>query len=170
MTAWALTTGVVRLMSTGDALRPQLHIDDLTGLTVHVLGMDDRRMAAISAKPLNVGATASNYSIRELAEIVASRVEGAQVRKDPDAWVDARSYRVNFDRLASDIPDFPIRRDVESSIPEIASRYARLGLDEDDVRSLRYTRIQQLKRARELGALDSELRTPRPSAATLDAE
>jgi nucleoside-diphosphate-sugar epimerase len=156
MTAWALTTGIVRLMSTGDALRPQLHIDDLVDLTAFVLA-DDERLASISAQPLNVGSTAANYSIREIAEIVAGRVPNAVVRLDDDAWVDTRSYRVSFDRLLSSLDDFQVHREMAASIPEIAQRYLEVGLSEADVRSLRFTRLRQLQRSQELGRLDAAL-------------
>jgi nucleoside-diphosphate-sugar epimerase len=158
MTAWAMTTGVVRLMSTGDAFRPQLHIDDLTGLTVHVLELPRREFARIAGEPLNVGAIDCNYSIRELAEQVAERIEGAEVRLDRDAWVDSRSYRVNFTSLAEMIPGHPLARSVDGSIQKIAEMYSRVGLAEADVRSLRYTRLRQLERARQTGTLSEDLR------------
>jgi len=162
MTAWALTTGIVRLMSTGEALRPQLHIDDLVDLTAFVLA-DDARLASISGQPLNVGATEANYSIREIAEVVAAHVpSGAAVRLDDDAWVDTRSYHVNFDRLVEAVRGFRVERVIAKSVPEIAQRYVDIGLTEDDVRSLRYTRLHQLQRSRDLGRLDENLRY-RPS-------
>lgn len=158
MTAWALTTGVVRLMSTGEALRPQLHIDDLTELTAIVLD-DDQRLASISAQPLNVGATDANYSIREIAELVAEHVPDAVVRRDEDAWVDTRSYRVNFDRLVEAVPTFKVHRTIGASVPGMAQRYRDIELTADDVRSLRYTRLQQLQRSQGLGLLSSDLRS-----------
>jgi nucleoside-diphosphate-sugar epimerase len=160
MTAWALTTGVVRLMSTGDALRPQLHIDDLVNLTAFVLA-DDERLTSISAQPLNVGSTEANYSIREIAALVAAHVPGAVVRRDDDAWVDARSYRVNFDRVLQALNGFKIHRTIAESVPAIAQQYLDVGLTEDDVRALRFTRLWQLQRSQGLGLLDRGLR-PRP--------
>jgi nucleoside-diphosphate-sugar epimerase len=160
MTAWALTTGVVRLMSTGQALRPQLHIADLVDLTASVLGHDER-LAAISGQPLNVGSTDANYSIREIGELVAGRIPGAAVRRDEDAWVDARSYRVNFDRIVDAIPGFRVHRTIEESVPAIAQAYRDVELTEDDVRALRFTRLRQLQRSQDLGLLDGALR-PRP--------
>ena len=157
MVAWALTTGVVRLISTGDALRPQVHIDDLTDLVVHLLGRDTGSFAEVAGSPLNVGANAANYSIRGLAELIASRVPGANVRMDEGAWVDKRSYRVRFDRLATLVPGVKIRL-VEDAVPELVARYRRIGLNASDVRELTYTRLTQLRRLREAGILDEQLR------------
>jgi nucleoside-diphosphate-sugar epimerase len=167
MTAWAMTTGVVRLMSTGEALRPQLHVDDLVELTAHVLAEPDERFFHIAGRPINVGLNENNYAIRELAEIVAARIPGAHVRTDPDAWVDRRSYRVRFDLLARLLPEAPLRRLVPASIEELAAAYRRVGLTRHDVESGRLTRLGQLRRAQERGILDAQLRSARGGAAAV---
>jgi nucleoside-diphosphate-sugar epimerase len=159
MTAWALTTGVVRLMSTGEALRPQLHVDDLVELTSHILAQPDARLASLAARPINVGRNDNNYAIRQLAEIVADRVPGASVRTDLDAWVDHRSYRVRFDLLGRLLPEAPIRRRVPDTIDGLAAAYRRVGLTREDVESERFTRLGQLRRAQQRGILDAQLRS-----------
>ena len=159
MTAWALTTGVVRLMSTGEALRPQLHVDDLVELSGHLLSLPESRFAALAARPINVGRDDNNFAIRELAQIVASHVPGATVRTDADAWIDHRSYRVSFDLLGRLIPEAPIRRSVPDSIEPLADAYRRVGLTRGDVESERFTRLGQLQRAQQRGILDAQLRS-----------
>lgn len=157
MTAWALTTGVVRLISTGEAFRPQVHIDDLVELTSQLLDRDEAGLAAIAGTPINVGANEANYTIRGLAELIASRVLGAAVRMDDGAWVDRRSYRVRFDRLKELVPEVPMRR-VEDAIDPLVAEYRRVALADGDVRELRYTRLQQLRQLRSDGVLDDNLR------------
>ena len=166
MAAWALTTGVVRLISTGEAFRPQVHIDDLVELTARLLDRDDAGFASIAGHPVNVGANEANYTIRGLAELIADRVPGASVRMDDDAWVDRRSYRVQFDHLTQLVPEVPIRR-VEEAIEPLVAEYRRVGLADCDVRSLRYTRLQQLRQSRLDGTLDDNLRPPVPPTESL---
>ena len=157
MAAWALTTGVVRLISTGEAFRPQVHVDDLVELTTRLLDRDEAGLAAIAGHPLNVGANEANYTIRALAELVATRVSGASVRLDDGAWVDRRSYRVRFDRLEQLVPEVAIRR-VEETIDPLVAQYRRVALADGDVRELRFTRLKQLRQLRLDGVLDDNLR------------
>ena len=48
----------------------------------------------------NVGQTAHNYRIRDIAEIVAEVVPGCRLEFAPDAGPDTRSYRVSFEKIA----------------------------------------------------------------------
>lgn len=162
MTAWALTTGIVRLISTGEANRPQVHVDDLVGLISGLLSRDTADFGALAGMPINVGSNQANYTIRELAELVAARVPGAEVRVDDGAWVDKRSYRVRFDRMARLLPGTRIRS-VEDSVAALAGEYRRIALAGRDVRALRYTRLGHLRHARERGIIDEQLRFISPS-------
>ena len=54
----------------------------------------------------NVGQTAHNYRIREIAEVVAEVVPGCRLEFAADAGPDKRSYRVSFDKIARVLPDF----------------------------------------------------------------
>lgn len=166
MAAWALATGVVRLMSTGDAYRPQLHIDDLVDVIAAILRRPDSGHRALVGGPINVGTAANNHAMRELAELVSAAVPGSEVRVDPDAWVDRRSYRPRFDRLAELLPEAPVDRHVADSVDELVAHYRRVGLSPDAVRDLRLTRLAQLRQAREAGILDADLlsRPTRPVA------
>jgi nucleoside-diphosphate-sugar epimerase len=154
---------VVRLISTGEAFRPQVHVDDLVELTARLLDRDEAGFAAIAGHPVNVGANEANYTIRGLADLIASRVSGASVRLDDGAWVDRRSYRVRFDRLQQLVPEVPIRR-VEEAIEPLVAQYRRVALADGDVRELRYTRLQQLRQLRLDGVLDDNLRGMRSRA------
>ena len=52
----------------------------------------------------NVGCTAHNYRMRDIAEIVAEVVPGCRIEMAPDAGPDKRSYRVSFDKIARVLP------------------------------------------------------------------
>jgi nucleoside-diphosphate-sugar epimerase len=157
MAAWALATGIVRLMSTGDAFRPQLHLDDLVDVIAAILRRTDDGHRALVGGPINVGSAANNHGMRELAEMVAAAIPGSEVRVDPDAWIDRRSYRPAFDRLGELLPEARVGRRVAASVDELAAHYRRIGLEPEAVRDLRLTRLAQLRLAREAGILDEDL-------------
>lgn len=159
MAAWALTTGVVRLISTGDAFRPQLHIDDLVEVTAAILRRSDNDYRLLSVGPINVGSAENNHAIAELAEIAADAVPGSVVRADPGAWVDRRSYRVHFELIERLLPEARVKRQVAGSIQELVDHYRRVGLGARTVLDLRLTRLEQLRVAREAGILDEHLRS-----------
>ena len=52
----------------------------------------------------NVGQTAHNYRIRDLAEIVAAVVPGCTIEFADDAGPDKRSYRVSFEKIRRKLP------------------------------------------------------------------
>ena len=58
---------------------------------------------AVFNEAFNVGQTAHNYRIREIAEIVAGVVPGCRLEYAPDAGPDKRSYRVSFEKIRKHI-------------------------------------------------------------------
>ena len=54
----------------------------------------------------NVGRTAHNYRMRDIADIVAAVVPGCRIEVAPDAGPDKRSYRVSFEKIARVLPAF----------------------------------------------------------------
>jgi nucleoside-diphosphate-sugar epimerase len=76
LTAWAVTTGRIHLKSDGTPWRPIVHIEDISRAFLAVL---EAPMEAVGNEAFNVGQTAHNYRIRELAEIVAAVVPGCSI-------------------------------------------------------------------------------------------
>ena len=62
--------------------------------------------AAIHDQPFNVGSTAENLRIRELATHVAEAVPGSTLVFAEGASPDKRSYRVSCDKIAAALPNF----------------------------------------------------------------
>ncbi len=103
LTAFAVAIGEVRMKSDGMPWRPLVHIDDIAQAFVVMLGADIDR---VHNKAFNVGSTAENYRVREVAEIVGSIVPDCEVTFADDAGPDARNYRVNCELLAETFPEF----------------------------------------------------------------
>src|SRR5215470_12359907 len=101
LTAWAVTTGRIHLKSDGTPWRPIVHIDDISRAFIAVL---EAPREAIHNQAFNVGQTAHNYRIRDLAEIVATVVRGCNIEFAPDASPDKRSYRVSFEKIKCKLP------------------------------------------------------------------
>src|SRR6185295_1332434 len=96
LVAWAVTTGRIHLKSDGTPWRPLVHIEDISRAFIAAL---EAPVEAVNNQAFNVGQTAHNYRIRDLAEIVASVVPGCTIEYAPDASPDTRNYRVNCDKI-----------------------------------------------------------------------
>ena len=78
LTGLAFTTGEVSMRSDGTPWRPLAHVEDLARAFVAVV---EAPRQIVHDEAFNVGATAENYRIRELAEIV--RIGRARQRRPP---------------------------------------------------------------------------------------
>ena len=103
LVAHAVTTGEIYLKSDGSPWRPIAHIEDISRAFIAALEAPEDR---VINQAINVGQTAHNYRIRDLAEIVAGVVPGCNIRFAKDAGPDKRSYRVNFEKIKRLLPEF----------------------------------------------------------------
>ena len=103
LVAWAVTTGRIHLKSDGSPWRPIVHIEDISRAFIAAL---EAPIEAVSNEAFNVGQTAHNYRIRDLAEIVAGVVPGCPIEFAEDAGPDTRNYRVSCDKIHRVLPAF----------------------------------------------------------------
>ena len=73
LVAWAFTTGKIFLKSDGTPWRPIVHIEDISRAFIAAL---EAPADVVFNEAFNVGQTAHNYQIRDIAEIVAERRAG----------------------------------------------------------------------------------------------
>ncbi len=165
LVAWAHTTGAIKLLSDGRSWRPLVHIRDIATATLALL---EAPAQEIAGDAFNIGSAEQNYRIRELAEIVHSRLPDCEVTFASDASPDPRSYRVDFSKFASRFPECVFEWTAERGADELAGAYERSGLTLDEFEGDRYIRLGRLKRLLDSDALDGELHwvAPRAAAAT----
>ena len=96
LVAWAYTTQKIHLKSDGTPWRPIVHVEDVARACLASLHAPTDR---VFNQAFNVGQTAHNYRIRELAEIVADIVPQCSIEFASDAGPDKRSYRVSFEKI-----------------------------------------------------------------------
>lgn len=155
LTAWAFTTGHVHLKSDGMAWRPLVHVADLAQASAAALAAPRGK---VHNQIFNVGATDANYRIRDVAEIVAAEVPQARIRSEPGAGADARSYRVNCDKIAEMLPDFQPRWTVETGVRQLVQSYRDSGLTLSEFEGARYQRLAHIQALQATGRLDADLR------------
>jgi nucleoside-diphosphate-sugar epimerase len=158
LVAWAVTTGRIYLKSDGSPWRPIVHIEDISRAFLACLRAPED---IVLNEAFNVGRTAHNYRIREIAEIVAEVVPGCRLDYAADAGPDKRSYRVSFERIARTIPGFQPQWDARRGAEQLYRAYRSSGLTLEEFEGSRYQRIGHIRKLTEEGILDRDLRVGR---------
>lgn len=152
--ASALTTGRVLIKSDGTPWRPIVHIRDIIGAMLAVL---EAPKVAIHNATFNVGQTAENYRVSELAEIVAETVPGSRIEYAPGGSPDKRCYRVNCDKIYNVLPNFRPQWTARKGAQELYDAYRAAGFTAGDLKSGRYFRIHSIRQLLEDRQLDPSL-------------
>jgi nucleoside-diphosphate-sugar epimerase len=155
LTAWAHTTGKVRLKSDGSPWRPIVHIGDISRAFVALL---DAPEETIHDRPFNVGISEENFRIRDIALIVRDTVEGSDVGFADGASADKRNYRVDCSRIAREVPAFKPVWSARKGARELYDVYRKTDLTLEDFEGARYSRIAHVKQLLSNGNLDETLR------------
>jgi nucleoside-diphosphate-sugar epimerase len=155
LVAWAMTTGVIHLKSDGSAWRPLVHVEDIARAFLAALWSP---VETVSNQVFNVGRSDQNYRILDIARIVSKVVPGCCIEFAAVGGPDKRSYRVNFDKIASVLPEFAPRWDVREGAEQLYAAYRRSDLTLADFEGPRYQRIGHVKQLLRDGVLGSDLR------------
>jgi nucleoside-diphosphate-sugar epimerase len=155
LVAWAFTTGKIHLKSDGTPWRPIVHIEDISRAFIAAL---EAPADAVFNEAFNVGQTAHNYRILDLAEIVAKTVPNCEIEYAADAGPDKRSYRVSFAKIRNKLPQFKPQWDAEKGAEQLYKAYQTSGLTLEEFEGPRYQRIGHIKKLIAEGILGADLR------------
>tara|TARA_B100000686_G_scaffold328910_1_gene389492 strand:+ start:5892 stop:6824 length:933 start_codon:yes stop_codon:yes gene_type:complete len=119
LTLQALANGVITVFG-GNQTRPNIHIDDITNVYLHLIDQGDSMQGIYNAG-------FENMSILDIANMVAKHVP-TEIKVTESN--DPRSYRVNSDKLLA--TGFVPKKTVESAIMEICKIYNQGALKNED--------------------------------------
>lgn len=132
LTMQALTGDKITVFG-GRQIRPNIHIDDITDVYIHML--QNPSITGI----FNAGF--ENFSILEIAELVAKELP---TQIEVTESMDVRSYRINSDKLLA--TGFKPKKTVKDAIGELIARYQRGELkNEDRFHNLKWMQDKVLK-------------------------
>jgi len=154
LVASAYTTGLVYIKSDGSPWRPIVHIRDIIAAVLTVLKAPKE---IIHNQTFNIGRTAENYRIAELASIVADTVPGSRIEFAPGGGPDKRCYRISCDKIGRMLPDFQPQWTARKGARELYDAYRASGLTKEDLKGDRYLRINRIQRLLKAGQLDGSL-------------
>jgi nucleoside-diphosphate-sugar epimerase len=155
LTAWAVTTGEIVLQSDGSPWRPIVHVEDISRAFIEVLKAPKK---AVHNQAFNVGDSAENYRIGELAQIVADTVPNCIVKLAKDASPDTRCYRVNCDKFPAAVKGFRARWTARTGAEQLYEAYKRIGLTYEQFQGPSFRRLAQVEKLQKAGLVDENLR------------
>jgi nucleoside-diphosphate-sugar epimerase len=137
--AW--TTKEIRMTSDGTPWRPLVHGLDICRAIIAVL---ESPREAVHNEVFNVGDTAHNYRVKEVAQIVAETFPGCQLSfGDPSP--DNRSYRVSFEKIRKHLPAFSCAWDARRGAQQLYELFKRIDMPPEVFQHRTFTRLKQLE-------------------------
>jgi nucleoside-diphosphate-sugar epimerase len=137
--AW--TTKEIKMVSDGTPWRPLVHGLDIAKAIISTLNAPRE---AIHNETFNVGDTAHNYTIKEIAEIVAEVFVGSKLTFGQQG-ADHRSYRVSFEKIQAKLPGFKCDWDACRGALQLYDVFQQIDMTPDVFNGRSFTRLRQLE-------------------------
>lgn len=152
LSAWAVATGRIVLLSDGTPWRPQVHVQDLCSAILAAL---EAPLDLVHDEAFNVGRSGENYQVRDIAAIVGEVVPEATLEVPKAAGPDTRSYKVDFSKIESVLTGYSPKWTVRTGVEELVGAFNEAHMVESDFG--RYTRLATIESEIEAGRLTAEL-------------
>jgi nucleoside-diphosphate-sugar epimerase len=137
--AW--TTKEIKMISDGTPWRPLVHALDIAKSILCVL---EAPRDSIHNQVFNVGDTANNYRVKEIAEIIADVFKGCQLSFG-ERGSDNRSYRVSFEKINTQLPGFKCEWNAQRGAQQLYDLFTQIDMTKDIFESRGFTRLKQLE-------------------------
>ncbi|SRR5579883_236910 len=137
--AW--TTKEIKMISDGTPWRPLVHALDICKAIVCTL---EAPRDIIHNQIFNVGDTANNYRVKQIAEIVAEVFPGCQLSFG-DQGADNRSYRVSFEKINTLLPGFKCEWNAQRGAQQLFDLFKQIDMSQETFLSKGFTRLKQLE-------------------------
>ncbi len=149
--AW--TERRIAMTSDGTPWRPLVHGLDIAKAIRMTLAAPRE---SVHAEVFNVGSEENNYTVRDIAEIVAAEFPGCEVTFGPPS-ADNRSYRVAFDRIREVLPGYTCDWDAKRGAAQLREVFERIDLDAATFTGRGHTRLAQIEYLMRTRQVDDEL-------------
>jgi nucleoside-diphosphate-sugar epimerase len=137
--AW--TTKEIKMTSDGTPWRPLVHALDICKAIVCTL---EAPRDIVHNQIFNVGDTANNYRVKEIAEIIAEVFPGCQLSFG-DSGADNRSYRVSFEKINTVLPGFKCDWNAQLGAKQLYDVFTQIDMTAETFTSRGFTRLKQLE-------------------------
>jgi nucleoside-diphosphate-sugar epimerase len=137
--AW--TTKEIKMTSDGTPWRPLVHALDIGKALLCVL---EAPRDIVHNQIFNVGDSANNYRVKEIAEIVAATFPGCALSFGTSGS-DNRSYKVSFEKINSIVPGFKCDWNAQRGAQQLYDVFSQIDMTQEVFESNGFTRLKQLE-------------------------
>ena len=137
--AW--TTKEIKMTSDGTPWRPLVHVLDICKAIICIL---EAPHDIIHNQIFNVGDSASNYQVKEIAQIVAEVFTECQLCFGNNG-ADNRSYRVSFEKINATLPGFKCEWNASKGVQQLFNLFTSIDMSESTFLFRGFTRLKQLE-------------------------
>ena len=137
--AW--TTKEIKMISDGTPWRPLVHALDICKAIVCTV---EAPRDIVHNQIFNVGDTANNYRVKQIAEIIAGVFPGCKLSFG-DQGADNRSYRVSFEKINTVLPGFKCDWNAHRGAQQLYDLFLQIDMTEEVFLSRGFTRLKQLE-------------------------
>jgi len=131
----------IAMTSDGTPWRPLVHALDIAKSIKCAL---EAPREVIHNQTFNVGDSSHNYTVREIAEIVAEEFTGCSLSFGT-AGADNRSYKVSFEKINTKLPGFSCDWDARKGAKQLHQVFKAIDMDKDTFQYRAFTRLKQLE-------------------------
>lgn len=149
----AFTTGTITILSDGTPWRPLVHIRDVAEAFLALLRAPEEQ---VKNQAFNVGRNEDNYQIKDVAEEIARVIPHTRIEVKNETGPDKRSYRVNFDKLAS-LGGFTPNWTLSRYIPVLYQTLKEKEFTQDDFTRSEYYTLAFYNQLKEKGVINDAL-------------
>lgn len=151
LTAWAFTTGQIKIMSDGTPRRPLVHAEDIARAFLAVI---EAPAGAVNRQAFNVGINSENYQIKEIAAMIKERIPTCDIVFTGEHGSDSRTYTVNFDKIYKLLPNFKPQWTVPQGIEQLLDAYEKYQMTLNRFEGRSFIRLKQLQHLIDSGEID----------------
>jgi nucleoside-diphosphate-sugar epimerase len=156
LVACAYTTGKIEIKSDGTPNRPVVHVKDVCN--AYIAGLTAPK-ELVAGRAFNVGIPNGNFTVRQLAEAAQRAVPGSELTFTGEHGNDARTYRVSFDRILTELKGYyEPEWDLDKGGKELVDLFKKVDFKEQDFRGKKTTRLAQLSYLQEIGFVNDKMR------------
>lgn len=142
----------IAMTSDGTPWRPLVHALDIAkSIRCALQAPQD----AVHNETFNVGDTAHNYTVRQIAEVVAEVFRGCALSFGTSG-ADNRSYRVSFEKINNRLPGFSCEWDARKGAQQLYNVFQAIDMDRDTFQHRAFTRLRQLEHLIRTSQIDSD--------------
>lgn len=140
--ASALSYGELRVMSDGSPWRPLIHCRDIARAFV---AFGNANKEQIHNQAINVGGDSENYQVKDVVSTIQNLLPETDVVFTGEVGVDPRNYRVKFDKLNAQLPEFKLEYNLARGAEELLRKMRDHGFDRAAFEGDTFVRLRTLR-------------------------